>query len=198
MGIIIAVVVICLVWFGIYEIKHYRDYKEELENYQKGNKPKATFPYYYESPEWDNSEIAFGISVAVISGGLIGLILSFLAVLLPIGVSTEHHSVPLVSLHDGTSVRGSFFLASGNIDSIPSYTFYVKEGDYFNMHTSTASTAHIVYDKNPLVTYTCKIGNSWISVLNLDDRANCNIDNQELVIHVPAGTIKTSMVLDAK
>lgn len=76
----------------------------------------------------DGSE---GLIPGAIGGATVGFIVAlFIGGIAYTDSHWEHKSTtPLVSLADGSSVHGSFFLGSGYVDGSPSYTWYESNGE---------------------------------------------------------------------
>lgn len=142
----------------------------------------------------DDGEL-FPVFAGLILGGLTlcgtGLFFAAISVAVPHHFTTER--VSLAVLQDGTNVTGHFYLTSGVIDSKPTYTFYTKTGDAYKLENAEASKVVVYQDvATPyLIRQTgCHTEVEWIFF--------CVTDGRVTEIHVPAGTIKTNLVLDAK
>ena len=106
----------------------------------------------------------------------------------------KQSEIPIVALQDNLGVQGSFFLGTGTIDSTPSYAFYINEGAA-KRFISVGADDVTVFDNSdrPYVTqrHSCELTVRWLSPCFSDGRKYTEI-------HVPAGTIRTDLVLDAK
>lgn len=102
----------------------------------------------------------------------------------------------LVSLQDGSSVEGSFFLGCGTINEKPSYTYYVKTGEnQFVLKSVGAEYCTVVYTTGkPCIKTIRKSFNS--DTLNYWFFQNTGYDRYQLC--VPEGSIKSNYILDAK
>lgn len=142
---------------------------------------------------WDFFEkigCAFGLGfLGFIAVLLIGLPLAF-----NLPKTIEYENVELVTLQDGSSQRGSFFLGSGFIDGVQKYTYYSKSGDAFQLRSVDAEDVLVFQDtKNPYVRHekSCTSPRDWL--------IECAIDTDRVTeIHVPKNSIKADFVLDAK
>lgn len=122
---------------------------------------------------------------------LIGLAVAFM---LPQRTKTTIEKYELVALRDNSSVEGRMFLGSGRVDGKMVFTFYYKEGDYFNLKQVDAKDAkiHITQGEPHVERIYEKPTKSIINWFALD--ANCS----KYIIHVPEGTIQNNYILDAQ
>ena len=113
-------------------------------------------------------------------------------------VTVEHK---LVSLKDGSSVSGSFFLGIGGVGEDAEYSFYEQDTDgKFHLEQVDADRASIVeYDGTPKMTESCDdYGDSpWLLTWPISyDSVDCY--DRDVVFYVPEGSVKTDFVLDAE
>lgn len=150
---------------------------------------------YSEGDEW------FGASVAgVMLGAIIGLIV---ALCLPQKTKIFEYSAEIECINDGGSIKGRFFLGSGNIDGTMMYNFYYKttKGSYKLMQIDVDDASIYYIDENsknvkPYFKFfqSEKVKGAFINYFSL--RPIRGINNYE--IYIPKGSIKTDFVLDAE
>jgi hypothetical protein len=144
--------------------------------------------------------IVFGLFAAFIAG---------LAVDAPVAWATRSNkdiSYNLAALNDSKNTRGSFFLGSGTIDSVPSFMFYAEDGDGYVLRSWDASSSRVVEtDGKPHVVYHCDDYGTvprpfrYPVKMILDDGwgwVDCR--HASLTFYVPAGSVKQSYTLDAQ
>jgi hypothetical protein len=106
----------------------------------------------------------------------------------------QYTGIDIVALQDGNATQGSFFLGTGVIDSTPKYTFYINESGAKQLVSIDANDIR-VYDNadHPYVVrqHDCELSwGDWFAV--------CMDSDRYTEVHVPAGTIRSDYVLDAK
>ena len=142
----------------------------------------------------------FGLFAAMIAG---------LAIDGPVAWATRSKvdmSYNLAALNDGKDTRGSFFLGSGTIDSVPSFMFYAEDGDGYGLRDWPASSSRVVETSgDPHVVYHCDDYGSvprpfrWTTKMILDDGWGwIDCQHASLTFYVPAGSVKQSYTLDAQ
>jgi hypothetical protein len=140
-----------------------------------------------------------GIAFGLLFGFMVWLVvlivgiplISVLSMVVPHTFTYERRSI--VALQDGSQVEGTFFLGSGVVNDGAAYFYYTKDGNSYRYETADASTVRVFQgtDRPYLVQQTgCKSSVEWL--------VSCISDNRVTEIHVPTGTIKTNLVLDAK
>lgn len=153
-------------------------------------------PYgYWQKPDvfdWIRA-VFFGLIAGTV--GFFGSTIILAAVFSAFTPHTYKQSeIPIVALQDNLSTQGSFFLGTGTIDSTPSYAFYINEGGA-KRFISVGAGDVTVFDNSdrPYVTqrHSCELTVRWLGPCFTDGRKYTEI-------HVPAGTIRTDLVLDAK
>lgn len=143
-----------------------------------------------------------------ISGVIGGAVIGTIVISIPateITSDTVIISHNIVSMKDGTSTEGSFFLGSGVIGNKPSFTYYEQDasGAVRLKHVNANDASVVQYDGPPKVTEECDsykdsptlwtwpIGDIWA-----EDDIDCWGEN--IVFYVPEGSVKTDFVLDAE
>jgi len=136
----------------------------------------------------------------ILFGAFLGLLTLFIGALvlgLLLPKETVYINRTLVAIQDGSSTSGSaagsVFMGYGSIKEVPSYTYYVKDGDARLLESTTAKGVKVfeggeeAYVREATA---CKSDYNWISP--------CINFEKVVEIHVPTGTIKQNFVLDAK
>lgn len=145
---------------------------------------------------------------ATIVGGLIGFwvalaLATTMLFLVPCHQQfEEHEKVEIVALKNRVAVGGSFFLGSGQINSLPYYFFYYKTDDGgVKMGKLLAEDVTIYEEKrsggylakvDKKQTYEIKGWMKWLvpSILRTESLF------QRYAIHIPEGSVKSGFVLD--
>jgi len=144
--------------------------------------------------------VAFSIAAGLITG---------LVVDAPVAMLTRSHvdvSYNLAALNDGKDTRGSFFLGSGQIDSVPSFMFYAQDGDGYVLRSWDADSSRVVEtDGTPRAVYTCDDYGTvprpfrWTTKMILDDGWGwVDCDHAFVTFYVPHNSIKQQYNLDAQ
>lgn len=114
----------------------------------------------------------------------------------------------LGALNDGRSTKGSFFLGSGSIDSVPSFMYYVKDGDGFVLRDWPARSSKVIEtDSTPRVVYRCDDYGTvprpfrWTTKMMedsgwVDEWIDCG--HAFVTFYVPPGSVKQQYNLDAQ
>ena len=134
----------------------------------------------------------FGILGALL-GGLIGLVIAFA---LPAKTEIVKTTYNLEALQDNNSVKGSFFLGSGQIEGKMKYVFYYENEGYYKLEQADYSEVKVKYsDEKPKAERFNRknVKDAFINNFAID--CNCY---QEYIIYVPKGTIKQNYSLDAQ
>lgn len=145
---------------------------------------------------YEFEELGLGLFIATTSAALI-----FISLVIIFGYTlprtTVYTNKDLVAIQDGSSTTGSaagsVFMGYGSIKEVPSYTYYVKDGDARLLESTTAKGVKVfeggekAYVREATA---CKSDYNWISP--------CINFEKVVEIHVPTGTIKQNFVLDAK
>lgn len=140
---------------------------------------------------WENIFISLGgVLVGTLIGGLIGFII---ALALPCVPKDATETFEIVSLQDGNSLNGHFFLGSGNISDEMVYTFYYKtEAGGFKLKQVKSELTEIMYSsESPKAIRHYYVDGSWWNNFAID------FYESKWVIEIPEGSIKTNYVLDA-
>ena len=149
---------------------------------------------WYKDFGLEREVFAFGFFGACF-GSLFGLIISFA---IPTEVLKEETPEirQLVSLQDGSSVSGSFFLGCGSVEGTMKYTYYYEvEKDLFKMGRIDYSKALIKYDSTAyLETFRYVQTDYWLNWFSIDIKQI----KPQYIFHVPEGTIKNNYNLDAQ
>ena len=131
-----------------------------------------------------------------ISGILIGGFVGFLVALsLPAKTEIVKTTYNLEALQDNNSVKGSFYLGTGQIDGEMKYVFYYEKDGYYRLKQVDYNEVKVKYsDEKPKVELfnRKKVKDAFINNFAID--CNCY---QEYIIYVPKGTIKQNYSLDA-
>lgn len=112
----------------------------------------------------------------------------------------------LAALNDGRKTEGGFFLGSGQIDSVPSFMFYAKDGDGYVLRDWSADSSRVVEtDGTPRAVYHCDDYGSvprpfrWTTKMILDDGWGwIDCGHASVTFYVPPGSVKQSYDLDAQ
>ena len=134
----------------------------------------------------------FGIIGALI-GGLIGFGIAFA---LPAKTEIVKTTYNLEALQDNNSVKGSFFLGSGQIEGKMKYVFYYENNGYYKLEQADYNEVKVKYsDEKPKAERFNRknVKDAFINNFAID--FNCY---QEYIIYVPKGTIKQNYSLDAQ
>lgn len=131
-------------------------------------------------------------------GILMGVIIGFLLALpIPMKSHLEKYEIQIANLQDGNSIHGSFFLGTGQVDGVMKYTYYTKDGEFYQLHQMDASNIKVRYTSgSPRITFMKR-------VLDKDETINrwgfdLDIGNKtDYIIEVPKGSVKSDFTLDA-
>ena len=130
---------------------------------------------------------------AILIGGIIGTAIAFA---LPAKTEIVKTTYNLEALQDNNSVKGSFFLGSGQIDGKMKYVFYYKNDGYYKLEQADYEEVKVKYsDEKPKAERFNRknVKDAFINNFAID--CNCY---QEYIIYVPKGTIKQNYTLDAQ
>lgn len=118
-----------------------------------------------------------------------------IALVLPINTAKISYYKELQTLKDNTTINGTFFIGSGSINQTMTYTYYVKEGDYYQLKQVPASKAKIKYtDKD----YKLEII-EHVKVNDLLGKFSIQTKPKKTyVFHIPEGAIRHTFKLDAE
>lgn len=148
---------------------------------------------WYESKEW-------GAAVGVLAiGGFVGFLVTVLMMCFTGG--RVYMEYPLVTMQDGKTTHGSFFLGSGNIDGVASFTWYEKDGGSYYLEDIPAWQAEVRYTTGqPHVIWDCRNERAgWVFYpLNVSPDPYCSGRSTHVTFYVPEGSVKNEYVLDAK
>lgn len=119
----------------------------------------------------------------------------------------EIKRLEIVALNNYSAIKGDFFLAQGNINSIPSYVYYYKTHDggirldtidarNINIYEQDSDEAYLSLVGTKVI-YTDKPNNTllqlFVPVFRMSDE---EVRNRHWTIHVPKGTIIRQVQLD--
>ena len=130
---------------------------------------------------------------AIFIGGIIGTALAFV---LPAKTEIVKTTYNLEALQDNNSVKGSFFLGSGQIEGKMKYVFYYERDGFYKLEQADYSKVKVKYsnEKPKAEIFNRKnVKDAFINNFAID--CNCY---QEYIIYVPKGTIKQNYSLDAQ
>lgn len=130
---------------------------------------------------------------AILIGGIIGTAVAFA---LPAKTEIVKTTYNLEALQDNNSVKGSFFLGSGQIEGKMKYVFYYENEGYYKLEQADYSEVKVKYsDEKPKAERFNRknVKDAFINNFAID--CNCY---QEYIIYVPKGTIKQNYTLDAQ
>jgi hypothetical protein len=142
--------------------------------------------------------------IAAIAVGLgIGMISSEIFKLLPHKKANfEYNKVAIVALGDASEIRGSFFLATGQIGTEQVYRFYYQTSDGGKKFNQLSASQVTVYEEARNDAYMIKVGEIneypnyvyiwFLPKFLIQEKLSC------YAIHVPKGTIKPVLNLDLK
>lgn len=139
----------------------------------------------------------WGYVFGVFFGGVIGAIVGFVvAIALPMDLYEKHETYKVVSLQDGSNVKGNFFLGCGTIEGKMQYVFYYEENGMYRMAQVPYDDVSIKYtDKAPVAqVYTITATDAFINNLAGDFSEG----DKRYIIEVPKGTIQSQYNLDAQ
>lgn len=144
----------------------------------------------------------FGLAAAVIGGLLTALIVD--APVAWVQRDRVDFSYSLGALNDGRETQGSFFLGSGTIDSVPSFMYYVQEGDGYVLRDWPASSSKVVETEgDPKVVYNCyDYSDVWLpfrwAPQMVEDGSVYDCRHAFVTFYVPPGSVKQQYTLDAQ
>ena len=130
---------------------------------------------------------------AILIGGIIG---TFVAFALPAKTEIVTTTYNLEALEDNNSVKGSFFLGSGQIEGKMKYVFYYERDGFYKLEQANYEEVKVKYsDEKPKAKRFNRknVKDAFINNFAID--CNCY---QEYIIYVPKGTIKQNYSLDAQ
>jgi hypothetical protein len=130
---------------------------------------------------------------AILIGGIIGTAIAFA---LPAKTEIVKTTYNLEALQDNNSVKGSFFLGSGQIDGKMKYVFYYENDGYYKLEQADYKEVKVKHsDEKPKAERFNRknVKDAFINNFAID--CNCY---QEYIIYVPKGTIKQNYTLDAQ
>jgi len=131
--------------------------------------------------------------LAILIGGIIGTAVAFA---LPAKTEIVKTNYNLEALQDNNSVKGSFFLGSGQIDGKMKYVFYYERDGFYKLEQADYEEVKVKYseEKPKAERFNRKnVKDAFINNFAID--CNCY---QEYIIYVPKGTIKQNYSLDAQ
>lgn len=140
-------------------------------------------------------DYVFGCIPMLLFGMIFGFLGFGLSALLPAKMHTVIVTDKVVSLQDGSSVSGNFFLGCGTIEGKMKYTYYRDSNGVFSMNQLPMESTTIVYSElEPKVEQhtTCMVEGAFINYFAID------VPYDKYVVYVPKGTIKNGFSLDAQ
>lgn len=139
----------------------------------------------------------FDYFIMVFSGLLIGGVIgTAIAFALPAKTEIVKTTYNLEALQDNNSVKGSFFLGSGQIEGKMKYVFYYERDGFYKLEQADYEEVKVKYsDEKPKAERFNRknVKDAFINNFAID--CNCY---QEYIIYVPKGTIKQNYSLDAQ
>jgi hypothetical protein len=136
---------------------------------------------YVARTERESSYVLIGLFGAIVAAVVGSIVILIVGVCVPHHFPTRH--IGLAALQDGTTTQGTFYLGYGAVDGTPTYSLKNEDASHVVVYQDT--------DKPYLVQQTaCRTSVEWL--------VHCSSDQRVTEIHVPAGTIKSNFVLDAK
>jgi hypothetical protein len=148
------------------------------------------YKYGFYSNEFD---YFISASMGLIIGCFIGLAI---ALALPAKTEIVKTTYNLEALQDNNSVKGSFFLGSGQIEGKMKYVFYYERDGFYKLEQADYEEVRIKYSEGrPKAERFNKrnVKDAFINNFAID--FNCY---NEYIIYVPKGTIKQNYSLDAQ
>ena len=143
---------------------------------------------------YSDFEDCFLISIpALFIGAIIGTAIAFA---LPAKTEIVKTTYNLEALQDNNSIKGSFFLGSGQIDGKMKYVFYYERDGFYKLEQADYEEVKVKYsDEKPKAERFNRknVKDAFINNFAID----CNY-YQEYIIYVPKGTIKQNYTLDAQ
>ena len=130
---------------------------------------------------------------ALFIGAIIGTAIAFA---LPAKTEIVKTTYNLEALQDNNSIKGSFFLGSGQIDGKMKYVFYYERDGFYKLEQADYEEVKVKYsDEKPKAERFNRknVKDAFINNFAID----CNY-YQEYIIYVPKGTIKQNYTLDAQ
>jgi len=130
---------------------------------------------------------------ALFIGAILGAVIAFT---LPAKTEIVKTTYNLEALQDNNSVKGSFFLGSGQIEGKMKYVFYYENEGYYKLEQADYNEVKVKYsDEKPKAELFNRknVKDAFINNFAID--CNCY---QEYIIYVPKGTIKQNYTLDAQ
>lgn len=140
-------------------------------------------------------------------GALIGAIIALFAGLAVYGsdyYTVKTDPIPLESLVDGSDTRGTFFLGTGTIDDVSTFTWYeqTEENSYRQAQADASdSTVHFIdEDEEPYYVITQKANKEreFLSFWGFSLVEGVDNHFNEYDFYVPEGTIQHNYELDAE
>lgn len=133
------------------------------------------------------------IFLGLLIGGVIGTAIAFA---LPAKTEIVKITYNLEALQGNNSVKGSFFLGSGQIEGKIKYVFYYERDGFYKLEQADYEEVIVKYsDEKPKAERFNRknVKDAFINNFAID--CNCY---QEYIIYVPKGTIKQNYSLDAQ
>jgi hypothetical protein len=130
---------------------------------------------------------------SLLIGAIIGTAIAFA---LPAKTEIVKTTYNLEALQDNNSVKGSFFLGSGQIEGKMKYVFYYERDGFYKLEQADYEEVKVKYsDEKPKAERFNRknVKDAFINNFAID--CNCY---QEYIIYVPKGTIKQNYSLDAQ
>ena len=153
----------------------------------------ACFNEYKHGFYSDGFDYFMMVILGLLIGGVIGTAIAFA---LPVKTEIVKTTYNLEALQDNNSVKGSFFLGSGQIEGKMKYVFYYERDGFYKMEQADYEEVKVKYsDEKPKAERFNRknVKDAFINNFAID----CN-SYQEYIIYVPKGTIKQNYSLDAQ
>lgn len=148
------------------------------------------YKYGFYSDGFDYFMMVF---LGLLIGGVIGTAIAFA---LPAKTEIVKITYNLEALQGNNSVKGSFFLGSGQIEGKIKYVFYYERDGFYKLEQADYEEVIVKYsDEKPKAERFNRknVKDAFINNFAID--CNCY---QEYIIYVPKGTIKQNYSLDAQ
>lgn len=138
-------------------------------------------------------ELFFTTSLLVVITGIVGVWLMFA---LPMDLTVCNSEQKIITLQDNNSIKGSFYLGTGNIDGKMKYVYYYEFNGMYVMEQLDYNLVKVRFVQTAprVLKFTKCATDSWINNFAYDFDVNVS----SYIIEVPEGTIKTNFNLDAQ
>lgn len=139
----------------------------------------------------------FGVFIALVMGFLAGAMFAFLTSLIVSLFAPVEYNVTkvetLVSIKDGNSLEGRFYLGSGYIGDTMQYTYITNDNQEMNMKSVDIDEATLIYSNDLKVETFSPIFKSNVVSIMFGEPV---LYYEKYKIYVPEGSIKTEYTID--